>query len=151
MATFNEYQIVTVFPDATAATTKGLAAGTTDVNSSTIDCLGCYALNVVIDLGAITATGVGTFQLQRSDNNSSWANITGAAYAWTDADTNKTVTIALSELTNRYIRIVTDRGTANTVISGIKAYIAPRAVAVTQATGANQNAAQPVVVAGSYL
>ncbi len=42
------------------------------------------------------ATGVGTFQLQRSDNNSSWANITGAAYAWTDADTNKTVTIALA-------------------------------------------------------
>ena len=151
MATFNEYQIVTVFPDATAATTKNLAAGTTDVNSSTIDCLGCYALNVVIDLGAITSTGVGTFQLQRSDNNSSWANITGASYAWTDADTNKTVTIALSELTNRYIRIVTDRGTANTVISGIKAYIAPRAVPVTQATGANQNAAQPVVVAGSYL
>ena len=151
MATFNEYQIVTVFPDATAATTKGLAAGTTDVNSSSIDCLGCTALNVVIDLGAVTSTGVGTFQLQRSDNNSSWANITGAAYAWTDADTNKTVTIALAELTNRYIRIVTDRGTANTVISGIKAYISPRAVPVTQATGANQNAAQPVVVAGSYL
>jgi hypothetical protein len=151
MATFNEYQIVTVFPDATAATTKGLAAGTTDVNSSTIDCLGCTALNVVIDLGAVTATGVGTFQLQRSDNNSSWANITGAAYAWTDADTNKTVTIALAELTNRYIRIVTDRGTANTVISGIKAYVSPRAVAVTQITTANQNAAQPVVVAGSYL
>jgi len=151
MATFNEYQIVTVFPDATAATTKGLAAGTSDVNSSTIDCLGCTALNVVIDLGAVTATGVGTFQLQRSDNNSSWANITGAAYAWTDADTNKTVTIALAELTNRYIRIVTDRGTANTVISGIKAYVSPRAVAVTQITTANQNAAQPVVVAGSYL
>jgi hypothetical protein len=151
MATFNEYQIVTVFPDATAATTKGLAAGTTDVNSSSIDCLGCTALNVVIDLGAVTATGVGTFQLQRSDNNSSWANITGAAYAWTDADTNKTVTIALAELTNRYIRIVTDRGTANTVISGIKAYVSPRAVAVTQITTANQNAAQPVVVAGSYL
>ena len=151
MPTFNEYQLVTVFPDATAATTKGLAAGTTDFNSSTIDCLACTDLNVVIDLGTVTATGVGTFQLQRSDNNTTWANITGATYAWTDADTNKTVTIALAELTNRYIRIVTDRGTANTVISGIKAYVTPRAVAVTQIVTANQNAAQPVVVAGSYL
>ena len=151
MATFNEYQIVTVFPDATAATTKNLAAGTTDVNSSTIDCLGCTDLNVVIDLGTVTSTGVGTFQLQRSDNNSSWANITGATYAWTDADTNKTVTIALAELTNRYIRIVTYRGTANTVISVIKAYVTPLAIAVTHIVTANQNAAQPVVVAGSYL
>ena len=151
MPTFNEFEIVTVFPDATAATTKPLAAGTTAVNSSTIDALADLGLNLVIDLGAVTATGTGTFQLQRSDNGSTWANITGATYAWTDADTNKTVTICLSELTNRYFRLVTTRATANTAISGIKCYLKTRAVAVTQIVTANQNAAQPVVVAGSYL
>jgi ribulose bisphosphate carboxylase small subunit len=151
MATFNAFNIVTVFPDATAATTKNLAAGTTDVNSSSIDCLADSALNVVIDMGAITATGTGTFQLQRSDNNTSWTNITGAKYDYTDADTNKTITICLSELTNRYIRVAIDRNTANAVISGIKAYARPRALPVTQVTTANQNAANPVVVAGSYL
>jgi len=151
MPTFNEYEIVTVFPDSTAATTKALAAGTTAVNSSTIDALADMGLNLVIDLGVVTATGTGTFQLQRSDNGSTWANITGATYAWTDADTNKTVTICLSELTNRYFRLVTTRATANTAISGIKCYLKSRAVAVTQVTTANQNAAQPVVVAGSYL
>lgn len=150
MATFNEYQIVTMFPDATAATTKTLAAGTTAVNSASIDLLADSDVNIVIDLGAITATGVGSFQLQRSDNNSTWTNITGAVYSFTDADTNKTVTIALSELTNRYIRVVTTRTVANTAISGMKAYASPRAVPVTQVTTANQNAAV-VVVAGSYL
>jgi hypothetical protein len=89
--------------------------------------------------------------LQRSDNNSSWANIVGAKYDYTDADTNKTITICLSELTNRYIRVAIDRNTANAVISGIKAYARPRALPVTQVTTANQNAANPVVVAGSYL
>lgn len=151
MATFNEYQIVTVFPDATAATTKGLAAGTTSVNSSAIDCLSDSDLNLVIDLGAVTATGTGSFQLQRSDNGSTWTNITGAVQAWTDTETNKTVTICLSELTNRYVRVVTTRATANTVINGMKAFLSPRNVPVTQVVTANQNAAQPVVVAGSYL
>ena len=140
-----------MFPDATAATTKSLAAGTTAVNSASIDMLSNSDLNVVIDLGAVTATGTGTFQLQRSDNNSTWTNITGAVYAWTDTESNKTVTIALSELTNRYIRVVTTRATANTAISGMKAFASPRAVPVTQIVTANQNAAQPVVVAGSYL
>ena len=151
MATFNEYQIVTVFPDATAPTTKGLAAGTTSVNSSAIDCLSDSDLNLVIDLGAVTATGTGSFQLQRSDNGSTWTNITGAVQAWTDTETNKTVTICLSELTNRYVRVVTTRATANTVINGMKAFLSPRNVPVTQVVTANQNAAQPVVVAGSYL
>lgn len=139
-----------MFPDATAATTKTLAAGTTAVNSASIDLLADSDVNIVIDLGAITATGVGSFQLQRSDNNSTWANITGAVYSFTDADSNKTVTIALSELTNRYIRVVTTRTVANTAIAGMKAYASPRGVAVTQVTTANQNAAV-VVVAGSYL
>lgn len=152
MATFNEYQIVTMFPDATAATTKNLAAGTTDVNSSVLDLLGDFDVNIVIDMGAVTATGTGTFQLQRSDDGSTgWTNITGASYAWTDADTNKTVTLCVSEVVNRYIRVAIDRNTANTVISGIKAYCSPRAQAVTQVVTANQNAAQPVVVSRTSI
>ena len=152
MATFNEYQIVTMFPDATAATTKNLAAGTTDVNSSVLDLLGDFDVNIVIDLGAVTSTGTGTFQLQRSDDGSTgWTAITGATYAWTDADTNKTVTICVAEVVNRYIRVAIDRNTANTVISGIKAYCAPRAVPVTQVITANQNAAQPVVVSRTSI
>jgi hypothetical protein len=151
MATFNEYQIVTVFPDATAATTKSLAAGTTAVNSSSIDCLGDFDLNVVIDMGAVTATGTGTFKLQRSDDNSTWTDITGASQAWTDAETNKTVTLCISQIVNRYIRVVTTRATANTVLSGIKAYLSPRGNPVTQVTTANQNAAQPVVVSRSSI
>lgn len=150
---FNRVAITTMFPDATAATTKNLAAGTTDVNSSALDLLGGTQFNIVIDMGAVTATGTGTFQLQYSnDGSTGWTNITGASYAWTDADTNKTVTFCVSEVVNRYVRVAIDRNTANTVISGIKAYVIRALAPVTQATGANQNvAAQPVIVSRTNI
>ena len=150
MALFNRFQIVTVFPDATAPTTKTLSAGTTAVNSSAIDLLADMQLNIVIDLGAVTATGTGSFQLQRSNDGTTWSNITGAVFAWDDTMTLKTVTLAVSQCTHRYVRIVTTRATANTAISGIKAFALPRNQAVTQVTTANQNAGQPVVVAGTW-
>lgn len=141
-----------MFPDATAATTKNLAAGTTAVNSSALDLQGGTQFNIVIDMGAVTATGTGTFQLQYSnDGSTGWTNITGASYAWTDADTNKTVTICASEVVNRYVRVAITRATANTVISGIKGYVARALAPVTQATGANQNAAQPVIVSRTNI
>lgn len=146
----NEVQIVTVFPDATAATTKGLAAGTTDVNSSAVDLLADLDVQFVIDLGVVSATGTGTFQLQRSDNGSTWTNITGASFAWTDANTLQKVTIGCSEVTNRYVRVAIDRNTANTAITGITAFARARNVPVTQVTTANQNAGQPVIVAGTW-
>ena len=146
----NEVQIVTVFPDATAATTKGLAAGTTDVNSSAVDLLAILDVQFVIDLGVVTSTGTGTFQLQRSDNGSTWTNITGAKFDWTDAHTLQKVTIGCSEVTNRYVRVAIDRATANTVITGITAFARARNVPVTQVTTANQNAGQPVIVAGTW-
>lgn len=151
MATFNEYQIVTVFPDATAPTTKALAAGTTAVNSTSIDCLGDFDINVVIDMGAVTATGTGTFKLQRSDDNTNWTDITGCSQAWADTETNKTVTLCVSQIVNRYVRLVTTRATANTAVSGVKAYLSPRGNPVTQITTANQNAAQPVVVSRTSI
>lgn len=146
----NEVQIVTVFPDATAPTTKGLAAGTTDVNSSAVDLLADLDVQFVIDLGVVTATGTGTFQLQRSDNGSTWTNITGAKFDWTDANTLQKVTIGCSEVTNRYVRIAIDRNTANTAITGITAFARARNVPVLQVTTANQNAGQPVIVAGTW-
>lgn len=146
----NEVQIVTVFPDATAPTTKGLAAGTTDVNSSAVDLLADLDVQFVIDLGVVTATGTGTFQLQRSDNGTTWTNITGASFAWTDANTLQKVTIGCSEVTNRYVRVAIDRNTANTAITGITAFARSRNVPVLQVTTANQNAGQPVIVAGTW-
>ena len=139
-----------MFPDATAATTKNLAAGTTAVNSSSLDLLGAVAANIVVDMGAITSTGTGTLQLQRSTDGTTWSNITGAVYNYTDADTLKTVTFCLSQVTQRYVRVATTRATANSVISGMKAYNVSRNQAPTQVTTANQNAGQPVVVAGTW-
>ena len=150
MAQLNQFQIITVFPDATASTTKALSAGTTDVNSSAIDLLSDMQLNIIIDLGVVTATGTGTFKLQRSNDGSTWTDITGATFAWTDAHTLQKVAFVVSQCTHRYVRIGIDRNTANTAISGIVALALPRNQAVTQVTTANQNAGQPVVVAGTW-
>lgn len=148
---FNEFQIVSVPPDGTALTTPALAAGTTAVNSATIDCLGDSMANIVVSLGAITATGTGTIQIQRSDDNATWTNITGAVQAYTDADANKKITICISEVVNRYLRVVTTRATANSALRQIDAYLVPRAVPVTQVTTGIQNAYQPIVLARTSL
>lgn len=150
MPLLNRFQIVTVFPDATAPTTKGLSAGTTAVNSSAIDLLADIACNVIVDMGAITATGTGTLQLQRSADGTTWTNITGAVYNYTDADANKTVPFCVSQLNHRYVRVAITRATANSAITGIKAYNVPRNQVPTQVTTANQCATQPVVVAGTW-
>lgn len=151
MMNFNELHIVTVAPNDAATTTRTLAAGTTAVNSVSVDAIGDFSANFVIGLGAITATGTGTIKLQRSDDGSTWADITGASQAYTDADANKNITICISEVVNRYLRVVTTRATANSAIGGMFCFLEPRSVPVTQVTTGIQNAHQPIVVSRSSI
>jgi len=151
MMNFNELQIVTVAPDSTAATTRTLAAGTTAVNSATVDAISDFSANFVIGLGAITATGTGSFKLQRSDDGTTWADITGAVQAYTDADANKNIVICISEVVNRYLRVVTTRATANSAVGAVFCFLEPRSVPVTQVTTGIQNAYQPIVVSRSSI
>jgi len=146
--------ILHVAPDATAATTYTLAAGTTDVDSSSIDILGSNAKSVAWQLTFGTNLNAATFtlQVQESDDNSTWSNISGATVSVTDAGgatSAQKLMIEVLNPTKRYQRVTIDRGTANSAINNLEAIVLnTREQPNAQSTAAGQFAAAPVIVAG---
>lgn len=128
------YEFERVAPDGTAATTFTLAAGTTDVNSAPIDLQASNGATVVIALGTITATGTYTATIEHSDaSGSGYTAISGLSAAINaDTDDNKLLVIDVVDPVKRYIRVVSDRGTANSVIDSIIAIKKRRYAPVTQ-------------------
>lgn len=153
MNIFEKIIPVTMAPDDGATTTYTLSAGTSDVNSVVLD-MQTYqgrAFAFLARLGAITSTGVGTFKIQHSDSSGSdFTDITGASVSYTDADANKTVGVQVNRITKRYIRVATDRGTANSAIAAMLGFIGDiRKEPATGKfpTGAGQWSAAPTIIA----
>lgn len=140
-------------PNDGATTTYTLSAGTSDVNSVVID-MNSYlgrAFAFMAILGAISAGGVGTFKIQHSDSSGSgFTDITGASVSYTDADANKIVGLQVNRITKRYLRVATDRGTANSAIASMVGFIGDlRKEPATGKfpTGAGQWSAAPAIIA----
>ncbi len=94
------------------------AAGTTDINSDTVDmssagAVGCLA---IVKFGAITANAVTSVKLQGSTDNSTWTDIDGAKVTVAHTDDNKIAALDILRPVYRYIRVQVDRATANAVI-----------------------------------
>jgi len=140
-----------VAPDATAATTFTLAAGTTDVNSSAVDTQGYMEATFVWIFGDNADTATFTGKIQGSaDGSTGWADITGATTSFTAGATdtdNEMLAVAITSPLNRYVRAVSDRGTANTALNGLLCVLGmPTQGAVTQLTSAGQFISAPVQV-----
>ena len=127
-------EIERVAPDSTAATTFTLAAGTTDVKSSAIDLQASNQAHIIVLLGTITATGTYTASIEQSATGSgSWTAVSGLSITVSaDTDDNKVLAFDVTQPTQRYLRVVSDRGTANVVLDGIVCYKFRRGQAVTQ-------------------
>ena len=97
------------------------AAGTTDVESSSVDMTGYDAVQFVVAFGAITATAVTNVHLETSSDDSTFNDLEGTAITVADDDDNQLVVLDLTRPRERYIRCVVDRGTANAVVDGIVA------------------------------
>ncbi len=110
-----------VAPNAGAATTFTLSAGTTDVESTPVDGLGFSGVAYTILLGALTASATLGLKIQGSaDGSTGWTDITGAAYTSTvDTDDDKLVVLEVVNPKYRYTRVAFDRGGANAVIDGL--------------------------------
>lgn len=123
-----------IAPDATAATTFTLAAGTTDVNSSAIDLQASNAAHVVVLLGALAASATYTAKIQDSaDGSTGWADISGLSITVSaDTDDNKLLGFDVQQPLKRYIRVVSDRGTGNTALDGIVCYKFRKGLPVSQ-------------------
>lgn len=143
---------VQVAPNSAAANTFSLAAGTTDVNSATVDLSamgGAQAISFVLLLGVIAASGSGTFKLQNSDDGTNWADVAGTSQAWADTDDDKMIGVDIATPKKRYWRGVITRGDGGN--SEIKSLIfvgsRVRSEPVAQRTTAGQFVRTPEIFA----
>jgi len=139
-----------VAPDATAATTFTLAAGTTDVNSSSVDTSGYMEATFVWIFGDNADTATFTGSIEGSTDGTTFVAITGATTSFTagasDTD-NEMLAVAITSPLYRYVRAVTNRGVANTVLNGLLCVLGmPVQGEVTQLTTAGQFIQAPVQV-----
>ena len=146
---FEALKVLHVSPDGSG---YAVAAGTSDVNSESVDSLGYNRVGFVMTFGDNADTGTFTGKIQGSANGSTgWTDITGATVSFTagasDTD-NKMIGVECDvNPTYRYYRFASDRGTANTVIAALHAILG-RAVGqpVSQSTATGQFISSPVVV-----
>lgn len=128
-------EIRRIVPDATAATTFILAAGTTDVNTGTIDTRGYNELTIIFMSGTMAASSSIDLALQYSDNDSDWTAVTSGTTAQVSAtDDNKVSVVNISDLQHRYYRLAVTRGDGgNATIDGVIALLSkPVQAGVTQ-------------------
>lgn len=99
------------------------AAGTSDINCTSVDMSGFDSVTFVAAFGTLTATQVTLLKLEGSDDNSSFSAITSSSTAaMADGDSNKLLAATVQRPAYRYIRAVIDRGTANAVVDGVIAF-----------------------------
>lgn len=124
-----------------AVTPTAGAAGTTDINGATLDMQGYLGVLVVVTMGAITSTAVTSIKMQQgaASNLSDAADLLGTAQTIADDDDEQVFVIDLYRPTERYVRLVVDRGTANAVVASAE-YIQYGAREKLAAYGSNVNA-----------
>lgn len=96
-----------------------VAAGTSDVNSTSVDMKGFDAVQFIVAFGAITGGAVTSCKLQGSSDNTNFSDLEATAVTVADDDDNQLFALDLSHPRQRYIRCVVDRGTQNAVLDGI--------------------------------
>lgn len=117
---------------------NAVAAGTTDVESTSIDMDGFDEATFIADLGAIVSGAVTSAKLQGSSDNSSFSDLEGTGLTIGDTDDNELVVLNIVRPQHRYLKMVIDRGTQNATVDSILCIQSQaREVPVTQPTGVN--------------
>ncbi|MCA0314229.1 MAG: hypothetical protein LCH63_10375 [Candidatus Melainabacteria bacterium] len=119
------------------------AAGTTDVNGTSIDTAGAgKSIAFVGSVGAIVSGGVQSVKIQYSDDNSSWSDVAGAEKVLADTDDDKTFAIEIAFCLHRYYRAVLLRETQNCTLNAILAFIGDLLVEPAPAHSSHDGAVQ---------
>jgi hypothetical protein len=100
---------------------NAVAAGTSDVNCTSVDMEGFETATFVVSFGTITSTAVTSIQIDHSSDNSNWNTVAGSKVTIPDSASNKVAITETVRPTLRYVRCTIDRGTANAVIDGVVA------------------------------
>lgn len=96
------------------------SANGTAVDGTGVDTSGFNTISVLFSAGAIGAADMDGVKIQHSDNNSTWADVTGGAWtAPTQTDDNKVwlACIAAGGTLRRYVRVQADPGAVATLIA----------------------------------
>lgn len=100
---------------------NAVAAGTSDVESSSVDMKGFQSAAFIVSLGAITTAAVTSAKLQGSSDNSSFSDLEGTGVTIADDDDNQIFVLDIDNPRHRYIKCVVDRGIQNAVVDSIVA------------------------------
>lgn len=102
-----------------AITPTAGAAGATAINGATVDMAGWMGCLMKVTFGAITATAVTAIKAQQGQisDMSDAADLAGTAQSIADTDDDKVFYIDIYRPTERYLRLVVGRGTANAVVA----------------------------------
>ena len=100
---------------------NAVAAGTTAVNSSSVDTKGFGAVEFVVAMGAIVSGAATSLKLQGSANDSDWSDLEGTAQTIADDADNKVFIADVLLPQHRYVRCVVSRATQNATVDGITA------------------------------
>lgn len=109
------HDIINIEPNASAAGTFTLAAGTTDVNSTPVDlsAIGAEGGAFVVLAGAMAASSDMTITVEHSADGTNYFACEGASLAWADTDDYLMGMISFTrpKAGYRYVRLATNRGT----------------------------------------
>ena len=98
-----------------------VAAGTSDVQSASVDTVGFDAVEFTVAMGAITAGAVTSVKAQGSTDDTVWSDLVGATVTVADDDDNQVFIVDVAFPRHQYVRCVVDRGTQNAVVDSIVA------------------------------
>lgn len=97
----------------------GLADGSTDPDSSSVDMEGFDGVMFVGLVGTITGSGTATLKASQSANDSSFADLASASVeASGSGDSDKLLVLDIFRPLDRYVRTTLTRATANSIWGG---------------------------------
>lgn len=99
---------------------NAVAAGQTDINSSSVDMSGFESATFIVSFGTVTSSAVTSIKAQQSADDSSFADLASSGITVTLNDSNKLAILEVVKPT-RYVRCVVDRGTGDATVDGIVA------------------------------
>lgn len=111
------------------------AAGTSAINSSTIDFADCEGALIVLQTGPIVSGAVTSFKFQEGATSTPTTDVEGTSQTIADDDDNEVFYLDIKRPGLRYGRIAVSRATQNATISGVAILYGSRDNPTTQADG----------------
>lgn len=97
------------------------AAGTTDIDSDSVDMQNFESVCFIVTFGTITAGAVTDIHVETSTDDSTFADLADTAITVAADDDDQTFMVEIIKPLERYLRLTVTRGTQNAVVETIYA------------------------------